>query len=132
MKMAMVCLVLAAVALASAPPSLQAQVIAPVATSSAVALSAASTSAQQVRAPRKLKAAPKPTTPAQSTAVVKAGQTADAVRIALILTFLAIVPALVLCMTPFVRIIVVLSMIRHAFGMPETPPNQVLVILALF
>lgn len=35
-------------------------------------------------------------------------------------------------MTPFVRIIVVLSMIRHAFGMPETPPNQVLVALALF
>jgi flagellar biosynthetic protein FliP len=30
-----------------------------------------------------------------------------------------------------VRIVVVLSMIRHAFGMPETPPNQVLVALAL-
>jgi flagellar biosynthesis protein FliP len=35
-------------------------------------------------------------------------------------------------MTSFVRIIVVLSMIRHAFGMPETPPNPVLISLALF
>jgi len=59
-------------------------------------------------------------------------QTSEAVRIALILTLLALIPALAICMTPFVRIIVVLSMIRHAFGMPETPPNQVLVSLALF
>jgi flagellar biosynthetic protein FliP len=60
------------------------------------------------------------------------GQTSDAVRIALVLSVLALIPALFICMTPFVRIIVVLSMIRHAFGMPETPPNQVLVVLALF
>lgn len=59
-------------------------------------------------------------------------QTSEAVRIALILTLLALIPALAICMTPFVRIIVVLSMIRHAFGMPETPPNQVLVSLAIF
>ena len=59
-------------------------------------------------------------------------QTSEAVRIALVLTFLTLIPALAICMTPFVRIIVVLSMIRHAFGMPETPPNQVLIILALF
>jgi flagellar biosynthetic protein FliP len=58
--------------------------------------------------------------------------TAEAVRIALILTVLSLIPALIICMTPFVRIIVVLSMIRHAFGMPDTPPNQVLTILALF
>ncbi|HEY2710705.1 MAG TPA: flagellar type III secretion system pore protein FliP [Caulobacteraceae bacterium] len=59
-------------------------------------------------------------------------QTSDAVRIALLLTLLTLIPALAICMTPFVRIVVVLSMIRHAFGMPETPPNQVLVVLALF
>jgi flagellar biosynthetic protein FliP len=64
-------------------------------------------------------------------AAAKGAQMSDAVRIALILTFLALIPALVICMTPFVRIVVVLSMIRHAFGMPETPPNQVLVSLAL-
>ena len=45
---------------------------------------------------------------------------------------MALIPALLICMTSFVRIVVVLSMIRHAFGMPETPPNQVLVSLALF
>ena len=59
-------------------------------------------------------------------------QTSEAIRLALILTLLALIPAVVICMTPFVRIVVVLSMIRHAFGMPETPPSQVLVSLALF
>ncbi len=59
-------------------------------------------------------------------------KTADVVRIALILTLLAIVPAMLVSSTSFVRIVVVLSMIRHAFGMPETPPNQVLVALAIF
>jgi flagellar biosynthetic protein FliP len=59
-------------------------------------------------------------------------QTADVVRIAVILTLLGLLPAIAICMTPFVRFVVVLSMVRHAFGMPETPPNQVLVSLALF
>jgi flagellar biosynthetic protein FliP len=54
------------------------------------------------------------------------------VRTALILSLMAIIPAFLICTTSFVRIIVVLSMIRHAFGMPETPPNQVLLSLALF
>ncbi len=58
--------------------------------------------------------------------------TAQPIRIALILTLLAVIPGLFICMTSFVRIVVVLSMIRHAFGMPETPPNSVLVSLALF
>jgi flagellar biosynthetic protein FliP len=58
-------------------------------------------------------------------------QTSSVIRIALILTMMALIPALLVCMTAFVRIVVVLSMIRHAFGMPETPPNQVLVALAL-
>jgi len=65
-------------------------------------------------------------------AVAADAKTADVVRIALILSLMAIVPALLISMTSFVRIIVVLSMIRHAFGMPETPPNQVLISLALF
>lgn len=60
-----------------------------------------------------------------------AAQTSNVVRIALVLTLMALIPALLVCMTSFVRIVVVLSMIRHAFGMPETPPNQVLVALAL-
>ncbi len=60
------------------------------------------------------------------------GKTSEPLRIALVLTLLALLPALAVCMTPFIRISIVLSMIRHAFGMPETPPNQVLVSLAIF
>lgn len=59
-------------------------------------------------------------------------ETGQAVRMALVLTLLALLPAMAICMTPFIRIVVVLSMIRHALGMPETPPNQVLASLALF
>lgn len=60
------------------------------------------------------------------------GLSSDVIRTTLILTVLAVVPSILICMTSFVRIIVVLSMVRHAFGMPETPPNPVLVSLALF
>jgi len=56
----------------------------------------------------------------------------DVVRTALILTLLAVVPAVIISMTSFVRTVIVLSMVRHAFGMPETPPNPVLIALALF
>lgn len=66
------------------------------------------------------------------TMALEGAKTADVVRVALILSLMAILPALLISMTSFVRIIVVLSMIRHAFGMPETPPNQVLLSLALF
>lgn len=58
-------------------------------------------------------------------------KTSEVVRTALLLTLLALMPAVFICMTPFIRFVVVLSMIRHAFGMPETPPSQVLISLAL-
>ncbi|MBE7367183.1 flagellar type III secretion system pore protein FliP [Ramlibacter pallidus] len=58
--------------------------------------------------------------------------TAQAVRVVLGLTVLALLPALLVCVTSFLRIIIVLSMLRHAIGMPETPPNPVLIGLALF
>ena len=61
-----------------------------------------------------------------------AAETAQALRIALGLTVLAILPAILVCLTSFLRIIIVLSMLRHAVGMPETPPNTVLIGLALF
>lgn len=59
-------------------------------------------------------------------------QTAQALRIVLGLTVLAVLPALLVCLTSFLRTIIVLSMLRHAIGMPETPPNTVLIGLALF
>lgn len=58
-------------------------------------------------------------------------ETAQVVRTALLLVLLALLPAIAICTTPFLRIVVVLSMIRHAFGMPETPPSQVLISLAI-
>ncbi len=61
-----------------------------------------------------------------------AGAGSDVARTALILTLLAVVPAILVSMTSFIRIVIVLSMVRHAFGMPETPPNAVLVSLSLF
>jgi flagellar biosynthetic protein FliP len=60
------------------------------------------------------------------------GGTSQALRITIGLTLLAVVPALLVCLTSFLRIIIVLSMLRHAIGMQETPPNTVLIGLALF
>lgn len=60
------------------------------------------------------------------------GSLADPLKIVLVLTVLALVPALVIAMTSFTRTIIVLSMLRHAFGMQDTPPNMVLLSVALF
>jgi flagellar biosynthetic protein FliP len=62
----------------------------------------------------------------------RAGDSASAVRIVLALTLLAVLPSLLVCLTAFLRIVIVLSMLRHAIGMPETPPNTVVIGLALF
>jgi flagellar biosynthesis protein FliP len=76
-----------------------------------------------IAGPEALAAPSNPRLPAES---------AQLVRTALLLGLMAFIPALMICMTSFVRIVIVLSMIRHALGMPETPPNAVLVSLALF
>ena len=62
----------------------------------------------------------------------KGGAVSDALRIVMLLTLLAVLPAILIAMTSFTRTIIVLSMLRHAFGMQDTPPNMVLVSLALF
>ncbi len=59
-------------------------------------------------------------------------ETAQALRVVLGLTMLAVLPAMLVCLTSFLRIIIVLSMLRHAIGMQETPPNTALIGLALF
>ncbi len=53
-------------------------------------------------------------------------------KILLILTVLAFLPAVILTMTSFVRTVVVLSFVRHGVGSPQTPPTQVIVGLSLF
>ena len=50
----------------------------------------------------------------------------------LTLTALTFIPAALLMMTSFTRIIIVLSLLRHALGTQTSPPNQVLVGLSLF
>ncbi|WP_291991011.1 flagellar type III secretion system pore protein FliP [Candidatus Accumulibacter sp. ACC007] len=50
----------------------------------------------------------------------------------LTLTALTFIPAALLMMTSFTRIIIVLSLLRHALGTQTSPPNQVLLGLALF
>jgi len=49
-----------------------------------------------------------------------------------LMTLLTLLPSLLLMMTSFVRIIIVLSLLRQALGTAQTPPNQVLLGLALF
>jgi flagellar biosynthetic protein FliP len=57
---------------------------------------------------------------------------ATALKVLLGLTVLSLAPAILMIMTSFTRIIIVLAMLRHAFGMQQTPPNTVLISLALF
>jgi flagellar biosynthetic protein FliP len=59
-------------------------------------------------------------------------ETSTAVKVLLGLTVLSLAPAILMSMTSFIRIVIVLSMLRTALGMQETPPNTVLISLALF
>jgi flagellar biosynthesis protein FliP len=53
-------------------------------------------------------------------------------QILILMTVLTLLPAILLAMTAFTRIIIVLSILRQALGMTTTPSNQVLTGLALF
>ena len=60
------------------------------------------------------------------------GENTQTVDIVILLTILTLLPSIVLMMTGFTRILIVLSFMRNALGMQQTPPNQVLIGLALF
>jgi flagellar biosynthesis protein FliP len=53
-------------------------------------------------------------------------------QIALGMTLLTLLPALIMCITPFLRIVVVLHFLRQALGTQTAPSNQVLIGLSLF
>ena len=53
-------------------------------------------------------------------------------QIVALITVLSMAPAILLMVTSFTRILVVLGFIRHAMGLQQMPPNQVLASLALF
>ena len=54
------------------------------------------------------------------------------VQTLLIFTALSFLPAVMLLMTSFTRIVIVLSLLRQALGLQQTPPNQVIVGMSLF
>jgi flagellar biosynthetic protein FliP len=54
------------------------------------------------------------------------------VQLLLMMAGLVFLPAMLLTMTAFTRIIIVLSLLRQALGLTQTPPNQILIGLALF
>lgn len=60
------------------------------------------------------------------------GSVSTPVRMLLILTILSLAPSILIMMTSFTRIIIVLHFVRVAVGTQTTPPNQVMVGLALF
>ena len=53
-------------------------------------------------------------------------------QVLIIMSLLTVLPSLLLMMTSFTRIIIVLSILRQAMGLQQTPPNQVLIGLSLF
>ncbi len=53
-------------------------------------------------------------------------------QLLILMTALTLLPSLLLMMTSFTRIIIVLSLLRQALGTAQTPPNQVLLGIALF
>lgn len=58
--------------------------------------------------------------------------TANTLQILFLLTVISLAPSILIMMTSFTRIIIVLSLLRNALGLQQSPPNQVLVGIALF
>ncbi len=54
------------------------------------------------------------------------------IRLVALITILSLAPSILMMVTSFTRIIVVLSLLRSAIGIQQTPPNPVLISLALF
>ncbi|MCS6779248.1 MAG: flagellar type III secretion system pore protein FliP [Geminicoccaceae bacterium] len=58
--------------------------------------------------------------------------TGQVVKLVLLLTVLSLAPSILVMVTSFVRIVIVLSLLRTAIGLQQSPPNPVLASLALF
>src|SRR5258706_8153267 len=64
--------------------------------------------------------------------ISKSGTISVPMQIVVLLTALSLLPAIVMSVTPFLRITVVLHFLRQALGTQSTPSNQVMIGLALF
>ncbi len=60
------------------------------------------------------------------------GQIDITLKILFLITVLSLAPAILITVTSFTRIVIILSLLRHALGTPQTPPNQVIIALSLF
>ena len=69
---------------------------------------------------------------ATAAAAVEGQSYSLSLQILVMMTLLTLLPAAVLSMSAFVRIIIVLSILRQALGTAQTPPNQVLLGISLF
>jgi flagellar biosynthetic protein FliP len=73
------------------------------------------------------------TTPVTSaSALLEQSSLAPSLKILLLLSALALLPAIILTTTSFVRTVVVLSFVRQGVGAPTSPPSQVIIGLSLF
>src|SRR5205085_8537489 len=75
-----------------------------------------------------------PVAPGAGTVDISVGDGSPSSSITLILaiTVLSVAPSVLLLCTSFTKIIVVLSLVRNALGLQQSPPNQVLTGIALF
>jgi flagellar biosynthetic protein FliP len=96
-------------------------------------------------APHAAFAAPLPLSPANASAAAASANgglsidlngsglfTDHMLQIVALITVLSIAPSIIIMMTSFVRIVVVLSLLRTALGLQQSPPNSVIVSLAMF
>ena len=60
------------------------------------------------------------------------GGDVQTLEIIVMLTMISLIPSLLIMMTSFTRIIIVLSIFRNALGLQQTPPNMVLISIAIF
>ncbi len=60
------------------------------------------------------------------------GQVDITLKVLFLLTVLALLPSILIAVTSFTRIVIILSLLRHALGTPQTPPNQVVIAISLF
>jgi flagellar biosynthetic protein FliP len=60
------------------------------------------------------------------------GKVATVIQLLFILTVLSMAPSILLMLTSFTRVLVVMSLLRHALGTQQMPPNQIIIGLSLF
>jgi flagellar biosynthetic protein FliP len=82
--------------------------------------------------PREAVAAPLPAIDLNIHPTDSPEQVVDSIKLLVLLTLLSFIPAILVMMTSFTRIIIVLSLLRSALGTAMVPANQIIVGLALF